>query len=258
MADIKTELRDGIAVVTLNRPAKRNAVTLAMWTQLRRLFEGFATDRDVRAVILTGNGGHFSAGADIGEFDAVRANAALGIAYEREADGAGHAIQQLPKPTAAAIDGACVGGGMALAMACDFRVAGPTARFGIPAARLGIVYGVLDCRNLANLVGFSNAKRILFGGTLFGRDEAQRVGLIDGAADDAPVDAARALLQPMAGNAPLAIAGMKLALNSLADGTVERNLAAIDAAIARSMNSADYREGSRAFLEKREPRFTGA
>jgi enoyl-CoA hydratase/carnithine racemase len=256
MAEIETRIDDGIAVVTLNRPAKRNAVTLAMWTALRHLFDGFAAQPDVRGVVLTGAGGQFCAGADISEFATVRADAASGEAYEREADGAALAIQHLPKPTVAAIDGNCVGGGMALAMACDFRIAGPSARFGIPAARLGIVYGVLDCRNLANLVGTANAKRILFGGALFGRDEAVALGFADAAPD--ALAAAHAMLAPMAANAPLAIAGMKLALNAVADGTVDDKHAAIERTIARAMDSADYREGSRAFLEKRAPRFTGA
>lgn len=257
MPDIDTEIRDGIATVRLNRPAKRNAVTLAMWRELRRLFDGFAACDEVRGVIVTGNGGHFCAGADIGEFNAVRANAALGEAYERNADAASAALQHLPKPTVAAIDGSCVGGGLALAMACDFRVASAEARFGIPAARLGIVYGVLDCRNLVNLVGFAQAKRILFGGALFDRDEALRIGLIDAASDLPARDAARDMLLPMVANAPLSIAGMKLAVNALAEGILEQQQAKIHAAIARSMDSDDYREGSRAFLDKRAPRFTG-
>jgi enoyl-CoA hydratase/carnithine racemase len=258
MPDVETEIRDGLAVVRLNRPAKRNAVTLAMWRELKRLFDGLAVRADVRGVILTGHGGHFCAGADIGEFDVVRGNAELGEAYERDADAASAALQHLPKPTVAAIDGSCVGGGLALAMACDFRVASAKARFGIPAARLGIVYGVFDCRNLANLVGFTQAKRILYGGALFGRDEAVRIGLIDAAADDPALGAARDMLAPMVANAPLSIAGMKLALNALADGSVAAKQVEIDRAIARAMDSADYREGSRAFLEKRAPRFTGA
>jgi enoyl-CoA hydratase/carnithine racemase len=257
MSDVETEIGDGLAIVRLNRPAKRNAVTLAMWRELKRLFDGFAGHGDVRGVILTGQGAHFCAGADIGEFAAVRANAELGEAYERDADAASAALQHLPKPTVAAIDGSCVGGGLALAMACDFRVASAEARFGIPAARLGIVYGLLDCRNLANLVGFTQAKRILYGGALFGRDEAVRTGLIDAAADAPALGAARDMLASMVANAPLSIAGMKLALNALAEGSVDRQQAGIDAAIARAMDSDDYREGSRAFLEKRAPRFVG-
>jgi len=257
MADIETEIGDGIATVVLNRPAKRNAVTLAMWVELRWLFAEFAARPDVRGVILTGAGGCFSAGADISEFDTLRADAAQGEAYEREADAASAAIQTLPKPTVAAIDGFCIGGGLALAMACDFRVAAADASFGIPAARLGVVYGVLDCRNLANLVGLANAKRILFGAARYDRDAAQRFGLVDVPAQGPAMPAAREFLQPMAANAPISIAGMKLIMNAVAEGAVDRNLQAIDAVIARSMDSRDYREGARAFLEKRAPEFTG-
>jgi len=258
MAEIEVDIDDaGIAVVTLNRPAKRNAVSLAMWRELGRLFRKFAAQAEIRVVILTGAGGHFSAGADIAEFDTLRHDAAAGAAYERDADGAGAALQALPQPTIAAIDGFCVGGGVALAMACDFRVASRDAKFGIPAARLGIVYGVLDCRNLANLVGIAAAKRILFAGERFDAAEAERIGLVDRLADGASLAAARDFARPMAANAPLAIGGMKLILNALAEAGVERRGAEIDAAIARSMDSIDYREGSRAFLEKRAPRFVG-
>ena len=256
--DLETSIgADGIAVVTLNRPAKRNAVTLAMWRELKRRFDDFAGQAKVGAVILTGAGGQFCAGADIAEFDTVRADAAAGMAYERDADGAAAALQQLPKPTIAAIDGFCIGGGLALAMACDFRVAGGSAQFGIPAARLGIVYGVADCRNLASLVGTAAAKRILFGGARFDAAEARRIGLVDAGTDGPALAAAQAFAQPMVANAPLSIAGMKLILNALAEDELAARAAAIEAAIARSMDSADYREGARAFLEKRSPRFTG-
>jgi enoyl-CoA hydratase/carnithine racemase len=162
----------------------------------------------------------------------------------------------LPKPTIAAIAGFCVGGGCGLAMACDFRIADHTARFGIPAARLGIVYGPIDCRNLMQLVGLARAKEILFTGRRFEAPEALAIGLIDRLAADLARDVA-AFAATLAENAPLSIAGNKLILQTLAAGETERRAADLAAALDRALASADYQEGVRAFAEKRRPSFTG-
>jgi enoyl-CoA hydratase/carnithine racemase len=256
MSDVLVETESGIATVTLNRPTKRNAVTLAMWRQLRRVFEAFADDAAVRVVVLTGAGGHFCAGADISEFDQVRTGVEDGAAYEHAVDSLTDAITGLMKPTIAGVSGFCVGGGCGLAMACDFRVADRTAQFGIPAARLGIVYGIPDCRNLMHLVGLASAKEILFTGRRFDAVEAHRLGFVDRLADDVPHEVT-ALARTLAENAPLSIAGIKLVLQSLAAGQAEHRAAEVAAAMDRAMASDDYREAVRAFREKRRPTFTG-
>lgn len=248
---------DSVAVVTLNRPARRNAVSLAMWRELQHIFRRLSEARDVRLVILTGAGGHFCAGADISEFAGMRGDAAAGRAYEEAVDDCYEALSALDKPTVAAISGSCVGGGCALAMACDFRIADATARFGIPAARLGVVYSVRECRMLLSLVGLAGAKRILFGGALVGVEEASRLGLVDGMAQGDVVRAAVDFAGPMRENAPLSIAGAKLILNALARDDVAGKAAAIEALIDRALESEDAKEGARAFMEKRRPAFTG-
>jgi enoyl-CoA hydratase/carnithine racemase len=253
--DILVE-RGPVAVVTLNRPRRINAVTFAMWRELGALFRGFASDAAVRAVVLTGAGGNFSAGADIAEFAQVRAGAAASVEYEAAGDEASRAIMELPKPVIAATPGYCVGGGMALAMACDLRVAGEAAQFGIPAARLGIVYGVLDTRNLLSLVGAANARRILYSAARWDAAAALAMGLVDELAPD-PLARARALGAEMAANAPLSIAGAKLTLRALLDGTEAARADEIQALIDRAAASADYAEGRRAFGEKRAPVFMG-
>jgi enoyl-CoA hydratase/carnithine racemase len=246
----------GVATVTLNRPKRRNAVTLAMWRQLGEAFLDLAERADTRVVVLTGAGGHFCAGADISEFGAVRSTVEQGHAYEQAVDGCTGALMQLRKPTIAAISGYAVGGGCGLALACDFRVADATAQLGIPAARLGIVYGPVDCRNLLSLVGLSRAKEVLFAARRYDAASALRIGLVDHVVDDLAAGV-RALAEELAGNAPLAIAGAKLVLETLARGETERRIGEIHAAVERALESEDYREGVRAFGEKRRPRFTG-
>ncbi|GGG19502.1 3-hydroxybutyryl-CoA dehydratase [Caldovatus sediminis] len=250
---------DGVVVVTLARPEKRNAVSLAMWRELGRLFRGFGGDAAVRAVILAGAGGHFSAGADISEFAALRSGAEAARAYEEVADGATAAIRDCPRPTIAAVSGYGVGGGCGIALACDLRVGDATTRMGIPAAKRGIVYGPPDTGLLLRAVGLSAAKLILFSGRLLDAAECHRLGLLDVLAPEgSALRAAQALAAEIAANAPLSVAGAKLVLEAMARGEAEARAAEIQAAIGRAVDSADYREASRAFLEKRPPVFVGA
>ena len=169
----------GVVVVTLNRPERRNCLTLALWRRLAELYRSFADDPEVRCVILTGAGGQFCAGADISEFSTVRATPEQAEAYAEAVDEANDAMLKLPQPTIAAIAGYCVGGGCGLAVANDFRIAESNAIFSVPAARLGIVYGVKETRNLLNVVGLTNAKRILFAAERLPAGQAQEMGLVD-------------------------------------------------------------------------------
>jgi enoyl-CoA hydratase/carnithine racemase len=245
-----------IAVVTLNRPQRRNAVTLAMWRHLTTLYRGFAGDAGVRAVILAGAGEHFCAGADISEFATVRNSVASGHAYDQAVDVCSDAILHIAKPTIAAIRGFCIGGGSGLVLACDFRFAAPSAVFAITAAKLSIVYGMRETQNLLALVGPSNAKKILFSAERFDTAEASRIGFLDRTAED-PVAAARDFAGVLAKNAPLSIAGAKTILNGLTQGTGALDFTKAHEVIERAMLSEDYREGQRAFMEKRAPVFTG-
>jgi enoyl-CoA hydratase/carnithine racemase len=256
VADIEVAIDGAIATVTLNRPQRRNAMTLAMWKEVARLFVALGREETVRAVILTGAGGHFSVGADIAEFGAVRADVAQSTDYEQAVDAASEAIAGAPKPTIAAVSGYCLGGGCHLSMACDFRFAGPTAAFGIPAARLSIVYGLRSTQRLYALVGLARAKRILFSGERFDAAEAVRIGFADVQAED-PMQAARSFAAALADNAPLSIAGAKFILNGLAMGPGALDPAQVQAVIDRASASRDYDEGRRAFAEKRKPAFLG-
>lgn len=246
-----------VAWVTLNRPARRNAVTLGMWQALARHFTALGRSPDIRVIVLTGQGAHFCAGADIGEFREVRSGTAAASAYEQAVDDCLAAIGATPKPTIAAVAGYCLGGGCGLAAACDFRFARSSAVFGIPAARLGIVYGVQETRNLLALVGLASARRILFGGQRFDAAEALRIGFVDEVVGDSLSDAVRAFARALAENAPLSVAGAKLVLNALVTGKVLEQGEAIARALHEAIESEDYREGVRAFLQKRRPVFVG-
>jgi len=247
----------GTATVMLNRPAKRNAVSLAMWRRLSEIFAELGCRDAVRVIILTGAGGHFCGGADISEFSKVRSDSESGRKYEAVNEAASVAVRDCSKPTIAAISGFGMGGGCALALACDLRVGDATTRMGIPAARRGIVYGELDCALLHRQVGLANAKRVLYTGRAFDVNECATMGLIDIVAADTALNGARALAAEIADNAPLSLAGSKLVLEALAAGSTATRHAEISASIEGAMNSADYREGARAFLEKRKPAFTG-
>jgi enoyl-CoA hydratase/carnithine racemase len=258
MSDIAVSRpKRGVVLVTIDRLARRNALNLAAWRDLADAFAALADRRDVRLVILTGAGGHFCAGADISEFATVRADSASGAQYEREVASCYAAIRATPQPTIAAIEGSCVGGGCAIALCCDFRVMHRAARFGIPATKLGTIYTVAECRFLFSVVGLANAKRILYGSELFDIVAARQMGFADVVAKEGAVAAALEFGAQMTGNAPLAVAGTKLILEALASGEVDARRAEIDALIREALDSEDYREGARAFLEKRPANFTG-
>jgi enoyl-CoA hydratase/carnithine racemase len=254
--EINITRRDGIARISLNRPSVKNAVTLAMWRELAEIFSRVAADRDLRAVILAGKGKDFSVGADISEFDKIRNDKQQSAEYEVAVDACSDAIAALGKPVVAAISGYCLGGGCHLALACDFRFADRSAILGIPAAKLSIVYGIHSVQRLSALVGVANAKRILYTGDRYPAEQAISMGLVDEIHDDV-VLAAEQFVERLAANAPLSIAGAKFMLNGLAMGAGALDVAAARRLIDAASDSEDFKEGRRAFAEKRVPRFRG-
>ncbi len=246
-----------IATVTLNRPEKRNVVSLAMWRGLADIYRNFAHRSDVRVVILTGAGGHFCGGADISEFSKVRDTVEDARAYGEAGRAASQAIIDLPRPTIAAVHGYGVGGGCGLALACDIRVGDATTQMGIPAARLSIVYGVFDCSLLLRAVGLANAKLVLYSGRYFPLGDCRAMGLIDVVAEQGALAGARSLAQEFCTRAPLSQRGAKLVLEALDRGETEQRAEQIAAVQAAAVNSEDYREARQAFAEKRTPVFKG-
>src|SRR6056297_967038 len=231
---------DGLATVTINRPRQRNSVTYAMWRRLAEIFSELSADHRVRCILLTGAGRDFSAGADISEFAKIRDNLEKAKTYESAVDAACEAITDASKPVIAAMRGYTLGGGAHLAMSADFRFVQTEAVWGIPAARLSIVYGVEGTRKLLALVGLPNAKRILFSAELFGADEALEMGFSDRVCEN-PLDEAQSFANTLAALAPLSQAGAKQILNGLALGQFDA--AQADALIDAAAASQDYAEG---------------
>lgn len=256
MADIEVSREDRIATVLLNRPASRNAMTLAMWRGAGGIFRDLGADTDVRGIILTGAGHNFSVGADVAEFAAVRGDARAAVTYEAEVDACADAIAAAPQPVIAVLEGYCLGGGCHLALAADFRFATPHAKIGIPSARLSIVYGVRSTQRLLALVGLTQAKRILYGAEHIAGERAHAIGLVDQVAEDPRADA-RSYLRHLAQNAPLSIRGAKTILTDLSMGPGALDPAHANALIDTAADSVDYAEGRRAFAQKRAPDFKG-
>jgi enoyl-CoA hydratase/carnithine racemase len=256
MPDILVTAREHVGIVSLNRPEVRNAVTLSMWRELANVFSNLAGDGDIRAIVLTGAGADFCVGADISEFDTLRENRDQSAEYEIAVDNCSAAIADVSKPVIAAISGYCLGGGCHLALACDFRLADHSAKLGIPSAKLSIVYGVKSVQRLLAITGITNAKRMLYSGERYDAERAHAMGLVDEVCDNA-LSATVGYAGTLANNAPLSIAGAKFMLSNLSMGDGALDLAAAQRMIDLAADSEDFKEGRRAFAEKRAPRFRG-
>ena len=249
----------GIGWVTFNHPERRNAVSLEMWRALGDAMEALDADETVRVVVLTGAGGKaFVAGADISEFEQHRASSAQLETYG-EVSGRGlRALSACSKPVIAMIRGYCIGGGLVIALAADLRFATRESRFGVPAAKLGLGYDYAGVAALARLVGPARAADILYSARHLSAEEAESAGLIEFVVEDGQLEErVRAYAGAITDNAPLTIRAVKAALRAYAQYTQLPAAAAVEPLVARCFDSDDYREGRRAFMEKRKPRFSG-
>ncbi len=250
-------LADGIATLAIDNPARRNALDLEMWRALPVIAAALAADERVRVVVVRGAGeSPFASGADIAEFETVRADSAGGRAYEAANEAAFDALARLPQPTIAMIRGFCLGGGFGLALACDLRVAAADAVFGIPAGRLGVGYPPGAMRLVVQAVGAVAAKDLFFTARRVDAAEALRLGIVrEVAAPDALEETTHALARAVADNAPLTLRAAKAAIDAVAGvGDPAADPVALSQAC---FDSEDYREGRAAFLAKRAPVFRG-
>ena len=252
--------RDGhVARVVVNRPSRRNALSFAAWQSLAAAFDNLVADTEVRVIVLTGAGDRaFCAGNDISEFAEKRSTPEQVEAYDRVISHAYEVIGGIDKPLIARVRGFAVGGGFELMQLCDLQIASAGARFAMTPARLGLGYKLADVQLLVDRVGARAAREMLFTGRLFDAAEAQRMGFVTRVVPDDELDAAvDSCAAEVAVNAPLSIRAIKVAIGEALKSPSERDRARCDGLAAACNESEDYREGQRAFAERRAPVFRG-
>lgn len=244
--------------IVFDHPERRNAISTEMWRQIPEAVGELERDPAVRVVVLRGAGDTaFVAGADISEFGEMRTGRAA-VDYDAEGARAFGALAGMTKPVIAMLRGHCVGGGVAIALCADLRYAADDAGFAVPAARLGLGYHVSGIEMLQSLVGPARAKEIFFTARRYAADEALAIGLVDAVLPAAELEGhVRDTALRIAGNAPLTVRSVKRIVAELAKPASQRDLEAANASIRACFESQDYKEGVRAFLEKRAPRFEG-
>jgi len=246
-----------VATVVLNNPEKLNALSFAMWMRLGEVMRELEADEGVRCIVLRGAGEKaFAAGADIAEFEQVRANARVAKDYGDKIEGSMRAVAECRHPTVAMIHGVCVGGGLEIASQCDLRICGASSRFGIPINKLGLVVGYGEMAALIALVGRATALEILLEGRVFGAEEAKAKGLVNRiVADDQVETEALAAAARIAAGAPLVARWHKKFARRLGD---PRPLAEAERDEGYAcFDTEDYRIGFKAFLAKQKPQFKG-
>ena len=245
--------------VVINNPERHNAISLDMYQAAAERVNEMAEDRQARLLVIQGAGGKaFASGADISKFENERSSGDQVEVYNTATAKFYDAVFNFPKPTIAKINGFCIGGGLGLAVACDLRICENRSRFAVPAAKLGVGYGFVGVKRLAELVGTSMVKEIFFTARQFSALEAYDMGLVNRVMPPEMLSSfVDDYAKRMAANAPLTLGSIKAITQELSKLEAERDLDHIEALVKDCFDSQDYIEGRRAFMEKRKPNFKG-
>jgi enoyl-CoA hydratase len=247
-----------IGWIVISNPAKRNALSFEMWCDFPKLLQEFADDAEIRLVVLTGEGEHFAAGADISQFGEKRSQGEALKQYNETLKHSTSALLDFPKPLVAKVRGACVGGGLALALDCDLRFCSDDAVFLMPAGKLGLGYEFGGIERMMQMIGLSNACDLFFSARKLSAAQAKEMGVVNQVFPRQEFEHGFAeYCAQIVANAPMTLAAAKFAMRQVARLIGERDMAKVQALYDACFSSQDYAEGRAAFLEKRAPRFVG-
>jgi len=254
-----SRVKDGVGYITFNNPEKHNAVSIEMWDALEQILDGFRSSQEIRVIVLSGAGGKaFVSGADISKFDKERSSKEAVLSYNKRTQKVYENLETFPKPTIAMIDGYCIGGGLNLAVCCDIRICSEKSKFAMPAAKLSLGYPFSSIKRLFNVMGPGMAKHFMFTAEKISASEALACGLVQKLVSEDSIDSyVKDYALNIANNAPLTIKAMKQIGIEISKNSDERDLLLCEKLASACFDSEDYKEGRKAFMEKRKPNFQG-
>jgi enoyl-CoA hydratase/carnithine racemase len=254
-----SRVKDGVGYITFNNPEKHNAVSIEMWDALEQILDGFRSSQNIRVIVLSGAGGKaFVSGADISKFDKERSSKEAVLSYNKRTQKVYENLETFPKPTIAMIDGYCIGGGLNLAVCCDIRICSEKSKFAMPAAKLSLGYPFSSIKRLFDVMGPGMAKHFMFTAEKISASEALACGLVQKLVSEDSIDSyVKDYALNIANNAPLTIKAMKQIGIEISKNSDERDLLLCEKLASACFDSEDYKEGRKAFMEKRKPNFQG-
>ena len=254
-----SRVEEGVGYITFNNPEKHNAVSIEMWDALEKILDEFGSSKDIRVIVLNGAGGKsFVSGADISKFDKERSSKEAVLSYNKRTQKVYELLETFPKPTIAMIDGYCIGGGLNLAVCCDIRICSEKSKFAMPAAKLSLGYPFSSIKRLFDVMGPGMAKHFMFTAEKISASEALACGLVQKLVSEENIETyVRDYALTISHNAPLTIKAMKQIGIEILKNPDERDLLLCEQLASACFDSEDYKEGRKAFMEKRKPNFKG-